>query len=728
MRVDAANHKLDVENRRQNSLIESMENMREADERTRIMLDSTPLCCTMFNKEHKCFDCNQESVNLFELHDKRECIGRFYELSPEFQPCGMLSGDKFGKQIDLAFREGYNRFDWMHRKLNGEQIPCEVILVRVNYKGEDCVVGYSRDLREYNAMLDEIHKVESDLCLARNTAEKSNRAKSEFIANISHEMRTPMNAVIGFSEMILDKSACGSKCGSEIYVRKIYKAGLTLLNIINDILDISKIESGKYEILPAIYDLPDLICDTVALNITRIEDKPVEFILDIDERLPSKLWGDDLRIKQICNNLLSNAFKYTKEGAVVWSVSCVRDAGGDCVRLNISVKDTGIGIREEDAPKLFTDFGQLDTKSNRQIEGTGLGLTLTRKMVNMMGGSITVESEYGKGSVFSVSIPQKHVTDMTIGAKAAEELRSFRYGDDKRLRSFNLIRTQLPYAKVLIVDDSYTNLEVAKGLMKPYGMQVDCVSGGAEAVEAIRAGKVRYSAVFMDHMMPDMDGIEATRIIREEIGTVYAMNIPIIMLTANAVAGNEKMFLSKGFQAFLSKPIDIMRLDSVIRHWVKDSNSSESNARRQASVNPGDGGETPVSKTNIPVREPASREWHIEGLDLAAALSQFGDIEVFLDILRVFASETPALLNRIRDAGSGDLKNYMVTVHGIKGSCRGITAESFAVQAEKLEYAAKAGDYVYVREHNHTFIADVEKFLDILKKGLGNNGRTVCAS
>jgi CheY-like chemotaxis protein/anti-sigma regulatory factor (Ser/Thr protein kinase) len=391
-------------------------------------------------------------------------------------------------------------------------------------------------------------------------------AKSNFLASMSHEMRTPLNAIIGLSELSLSSGELRGEAAEN--VAKVYNSGVSLLGLVNDILDLSKIEAGKFEVLPADYDLPSLINDTVNLNAMRIGEKPITFDLEVDGSLFSTLFGDELRIKQVFNNLLSNAFKYTKEGTVCWSVSTERD--GDDVWLVSEVRDTGIGIRAEDVDKLFASYSQVDVKSHRTVEGTGLGLSITKNLVQMMDGEIGVESVYGKGTTFRVRLRQGFVNDTPIGETVARNLKKFEYFDQQRDRSEKLVRIRLPYARVLVVDDVQVNLDVACGMMKPYQMQIDCATSGKEAIELIKAEEVRYNAIFMDHMMPEMDGIEATRIIREEIGTEYAQTVPIIALTANAIVGNEEMFLSKGFQAFLSKPIDIQRMDQVIRAWVRD--------------------------------------------------------------------------------------------------------------------------------------------------------------
>ena len=299
--------------------------------------------------------------------------------------------------------------------------------------------------------------------------------------------------------------------------------------------------------------------------------------------MPGSLRGDDLRIKQIFNNLLSNAFKYTDSGTIEWRVSFERD--GDAGWLVSSVRDTGIGIRPENVHNLFSEYNQVDTQANRKVEGTGLGLAITKRFVDMMGGTITVESEYGKGTTFHVRLRQQIARATPIGRDVAKSLMEMRYALAKRNTTKRQERAKLSYARVLVVDDITTNLDVARGMMKPYGMKVDCATSGRRAIEMIRAEKARYDAIFMDHMMPEMDGIEAARIIHEEIDTEYARNIPIIALTANAVVGTEEMFLSKGFQDFIPKPIDTAKLDAVLRRWVRDK-SRESNATAITNTTP----------------------------------------------------------------------------------------------------------------------------------------------
>ncbi|MDR0289503.1 MAG: transporter substrate-binding domain-containing protein, partial [Treponema sp.] len=441
------------------------------------------------------------------------------------------------------------------------------------------LVAMARDITRRKAAEDEAKRASAEAMRAFAEAESASEAKSRFIANMSHEMRTPMNVIVGLTDLMLEEDAVPDAAKETL--KKISTAGNTLTGLINDVLDISKIESGKQDLNPVQYEMASFLNDIVTLNMVRIGEKPITFKLDINEKMPHILFGDDLRVKQILNNLLSNAFKYTKEGTVTLSVtaetitelsetaaSADPAASTPHLWVSFSISDTGIGIRKEDIAKLFSDYNQVDTKANREIEGTGLGLSITKKFVEMMGGEITVESEYGKGTTFRLHIQQGFVSDAPIGKETADNLRSFRYTDKKKQSQGKFTRKNLSYAKVLVVDDFPMNLDVAAGMLRKYKMQVDTATSGREAVDRIAAGDPAYDAVFMDHMMPGMDGMEATKLIRAS-GTEYAAKLPIIALTANAVAGNEQMFLENGFSAFLPKPFSAMALDAVVQKWVR---------------------------------------------------------------------------------------------------------------------------------------------------------------
>jgi len=488
-------------------------------------------------------------------------------------------------------------------------------------------------------------------------------------------------------------------------------------------LDLSKIESGKFEMHPAKYDTPSLINDIVSLNIVRIGEKPITFNLVVDEKLPGFLFGDDLRVKQIFNNLLSNAFKYTNSGTVEWNVSFERDnAGGDAsgddsVWLISSVKDSGLGIKSEDLQKLFRDYSQVDAQTNRKTEGTGLGLAITKRLVEMMDGTITVDSEYGSGSTFSVRLRQQFVSDVPIGREMAENLTSERFFASRRTQRLSFVHIDLSYAHVLVVDDVPTNLDVVKGMLKPYKIHIDCASSGQQAIDMIRAENPQYNAVFMDHMMPGMDGIEATRIIRTEIGTEYARNVPIIALTANAIAGNEEMFLQHGFQAFISKPIDIMQLDSVLRQWVRSKeHEKEFDAEKSSSL--------PVEHDSDSAHTPLGG-MTIDGIDIATGIKRFsGDETSYIEVLQSFAESTRPFLDRMmKYLQKLNLPDYKIVVHGVKGSNFGVCAIQAGRDAERLEKWAEQGEIEKVQANNGAFIEKMERLLDSVDEALARYGK-----
>ena len=531
----------------------------------------------------------------------------------------------------------------------------------------------------------------------RSIAEAASKSKTKFLANMSHEMRTPLNAIIGISELELQKPNITGENFSNL--EKIYSAGITLLGIINDILDISKIESGKIVMVPVGYDMASVINDIISQNIIRIGSKPIQFRLHLKGDLPAQMKGDELRVKQIFNNLLSNAFKYTDSGFVDWTIS--HEFVGNQIKVISTIADSGKGIRRDDIHKLFReDYYQANLQDNYYIEGTGLGLSITNNLVKLMNGSISLKSEYGKGSVFTVEFYQDIAGDATLGEETANNLSEYRYSAQRRNQNQQIPRADMSYARVLVVDDVTTNLEITRGMLKPYGLIVDCVKSGEEAVRQIREEKVRYNAIFMDHMMPGMDGIEATRIIRNQIKTEYAQKVPIIALTANTVLGNDTIFLDNGFQAFLSKPIDILRLNNILNTWVRDKKFEKKQAETE---------ETQAEKTG------RSNDITIPGLNSADALARLdNDVESYVKILRSYIKHIPEFIKTIRSSFPGNIKDYQIAVHAIKGSSRGIGAEELGNMAEKLEMAAKQGDETSIQNNTPPFLDLVEKFMDKL--------------
>ncbi|MDR2748005.1 MAG: response regulator [Treponema sp.] len=576
--------------------------------------------------------------------------------------------------------------------------------------------GLFRRIDEMNNLLeksnqsleDTVRKRTRELEQQTEVAKSASRAKSDFLARMSHEIRTPLNVILGLSEVELRKNLPQGVLlqGTMLNLEKVYRSGAHLLEIVNDILDISKIESGNFEIVPVEYEFPTLISDAIQLNIVRISVKPVRFTLNLDENIPLKLYGDELRIKQILNNLLSNALKYTEEGEVRLLAGWTRQ--NDTALLMFAVKDTGRGIKAEDMDKLFSDYTQFDAAANRRIEGTGLGLSITKGLVGAMGGNITVESEYGKGSVFRVSLPQGIVDESPIGLERVEKLRDLQPVEDRSWNRGRFIRSYMSYGKVLVVDDLEMNLDVMLGLLMPYGLKVDTALSGAAAVDLIRGG-ARYDLIFMDHMMPEMDGVEAARIIRNETGAEYARTVPIVVLTANAIAGNREMFLENGFNDFISKPIDIKRLDIILNQWIRDKQSEETlKAAENGNFEP----------PEAPGEEETGDLWFpdhpVQGIDFAAMRNLYGSRAAVVSTLKSFVTHTPPLLEKMAAHLELSLPDYAIEVHGLKGSCGAVCAAESASLARELERAAREGDLEFVRSRHGELEGRLRSLLDEL--------------
>lgn len=390
----------------------------------------------------------------------------------------------------------------------------------------------------------------------------ANESKDRFLANMSHEIRTPINTVIGMNEMILRENKDSS---IQEYATNIQNASRMLLSLINDVLDFSKIEAGKLEVTENPYHLSSLLNDVIMGAKVRAQNKNLELCLNIDEKMPSVLKGDEIRIKQILNNLLSNAVKYTEEGSVTFSVKGVQDK--DRFVLEVSVKDTGSGIKKEDMERLFDSFQRLELNKNRYIEGTGLGLSITKQLVNQMQGSIDVQSEYGKGSCFTVRIPQEVVESEPMGdiekayknTTVTTEVASETPQEKKHFYA--------PNSSVLVVDDNKMNLTVVKALLKRSAIQLDFAMGGQECLELTRNKK--YDLILMDHMMPEPDGVETLHLLREEKDNEN-QNTTVVVLTANAVAGAAEQYLQEGFADYLAKPVVGDKLEEVLAKYLKN--------------------------------------------------------------------------------------------------------------------------------------------------------------
>jgi signal transduction histidine kinase/DNA-binding response OmpR family regulator len=492
---------------------------------------------------------------------------------------------------------------------------------------------------------------------------RASQAKSDFLADMSHEIRTPMNAIIGIAQIVLQKGGLAAEQREAL--ERIYSAGSNLLGIINSILDLSKIETGNLELNPAEYELPSLINDVAQINVVRIGAKPIEFRIEVSEQLPLCLYGDELRLKQILNNLLSNAIKYTAAGYVKLAVS--HSGAGEGVFLTFAVEDSGQGLKPEDQERLFSKYLRFNVDENRSTEGTGIGLTITRSLVQMMAGTITVASEYGKGSTFTVTVQQKALSGESIGLECAERLHSLSFADNQHLQSLQITHRPLPEAKVLVVDDVETNLYVAEGLLAPYQMAVETATSGFEAIERVGAGH-SYDIVFMDHMMPLMDGIETTRKLRE-----LGYEGVIVALTANALVGAAEMFKQNGFDDFISKPIDVEQLDECLNRHVRHH---------------GSGGAAIAPR---PIADPRAK------------------------LLEAFCRDATKAATDLREAAANsDWRLFATAAHGMKSALANISEKQLSETAARLEQAGRESDRDYIVAKVESFAAELTELVKTL--------------
>ena len=533
----------------------------------------------------------------------------------------------------------------------------------------------------------------------REKAQSANLAKSRFLAQMSHEIRTPINAILGMNEMILHESRENSTLE---YAGNIDASGKTLLTIINGILDFSKIEDGKMEIQSVTYDTASVINNVVNSIVERAKGKGLNFQVEIDESLPCSMQGDNIRIEQVIMNLLTNAVKYTPAGSVVFSVRTA-EREGDSIQLEVSVRDTGIGIRKEDMERLFEPFERLDTEKNRHIEGTGLGIAITRKLLGMMGSELRVESEYGVGSTFSFLLLQGIADGEPIGDYAKRYRETVQKGGQE-------IHLQAPGASILVVDDNGMNLKVARNLLKLFGIVPDTAVSGRQAIDLI--GEKHYDIVFLDHMMPEMDGIETLKEIRSR--KLISETTKMIALTANAVTGARETYLAAGFDDYLSKPIDLERLEGKLQKYLTETSKQLGTETKTAAEQTEEGGAEPEEILEFEP-EDGTDENFIEfepddgkngdarsllkqageiGLQVREALDYCGGDEGFYrEILRDFAADYPAQRQRLEeDYRNADWQDYRIHIHALKSVSRTIGAKDLSEQARRLEEAAGIPD------------------------------------
>ena len=656
----------------------------------------------------------------------------------------------------------------------------------------------------------DVYRSRQDLLI--ENLEYASRTKNDFLANMSHEIRTPMNAIVGMCELIL-RDDINQNVRENCF--NIQNSSRSLLSIINDILDFSKIEAGRIELVEETFNIASTINDVINMAMTRKGDKDIEIIVRVDPSIPKGLVGDELRIRQVIINLLTNAVKFTQEGCVVMKITQSRHVYG--INLNVSIKDTGIGISQENIEKLFTSFQQVDTKKNRSVEGTGLGLAISKRLISQMGGFINVFSTYGEGSEFRFVIPLRvsnqepfiHVNDAEK-VKAAVYLEGDKYTHPMTKESYDKLIQELstgfgvrftrfhtveeleqgiatgefthcftareeylkhtkefdrmaqecqmsvvmdrfhtvelpeqikmvskpfyalsfaavmnndsfvmdmhgqrsfiarfiaPEAKVLIVDDNAINLKVAAGLMKPYNMKIMTAASGYEAIEAVKSKE--YDIIFMDHMMPEMDGVEATRIIRG-MQERYFEEVPIIALTANAVNGAREMFLGSGFNDFIPKPIETAVLDRVLRAWLPQDYLITTSTLVK----------NPKAEQEAPKDESSSENVLV---DYKKGLAYAGeDEETYFDILGVYVASSSKYKEELETLyKEKDWDKYTIKIHALKSSSLSVGAVNLSNLAKEMERGGKTGQYNIITDNHEKamelyekVVADIEGYLD----------------
>lgn len=593
--------------------------------------------------------------------------------------------DENRELLDTIFKNGQVVVEMT--SLNGEK-SCSLnfSVARDFHEDPYCIICFVYDLTKEKAMLEELVQ--------------ANNAKSQFLANMSHEIRTPINGILGMGNIILKE--CKDEKIRE-YANNIQSAGQLLLSIVNDILDISKIESGKLEIIPIRYQLFSVLNDCYNLIKAKLQDKSLEFSMDVNEKIPLWLHGDEVRIRQIINNFLSNAVKYTKDGTVTLCID-YEVISDEQIQLIISVKDTGIGIKKEDLGKLFDSFIRIEEKRNRNIEGTGLGLSLTKKLVDLMHGEISVDSTYGEGSCFTVKIPQKVVDATPMGAF------NKRYQQYQNSLECKKLLIKAPEAKILIVDDVEMNLKVLEGILKETEIQIDTAVSGMECLELIK--KRQYNLIFLDHMMPEMDGIETLQNIHS-LACNPNREIPIIMLTANAIVGAKEEYIKHGFTDYLAKPVrEIELLEMLQKYLPKELVCIEDEEEESFTdvVQEESSKHTDVVETN-----KITQLKELRGLDVQTGYEYcMKDEDFYIEMLEEYVRVDKAseLKQFFEEENWND---YRIVVHSLKNTSLTIGALHLSEMAKALESAAKKEDADYIRHHNKNILAEYANMVNGIK-------------
>ncbi|MBR4724617.1 MAG: response regulator [Lachnospiraceae bacterium] len=544
----------------------------------------------------------------------------------------------------------------------------------------------------------------SELAIKSETATAASEAKSAFLSNMSHEIRTPINAILGMNEMVIRETDDAAILS---YSDNIKTAGGTLLGIINDILDFSKIEAGRIEIIPVDYEVSTIIRDLVNMICSRAEDKGLLLNLEFDPNIPKTLYGDEVRIKQVITNILTNAVKYTEQGSVTFRMGYEKITSDEnSIKLNVSVEDTGIGIKEEDLNKLFSEFERIEEKRNRNIEGTGLGMSITKSLLELMGSSLKVESTYGKGSKFSFSLIQKVVDPEPMG-DYKDSCRTLAVEREKYHEKFTA-----PDAKVLVVDDNEMNLKVFISLIKKTKIQCDTADSGDQGIAMTKENK--YDMIFLDHMMPGKDGIET---LHEMMGLEGNPNldVPKICLTANAISGAREKYLAEGFDDYLTKPIDPDTLEEMLARYLPGEKimpaESDAGNEKEADREP--------EKIDPRCEKMLTMLKGITQINEDIGIDNTGSPTEYLQILQIFYGTIDEKIEEMTGLLAEEkIKDFTIKMHAFKSSAKIVGANQLGEDAQQLENAAKSEDLEYISGHYGSFSKNCMRLKDLLDKVL----------
>lgn len=591
---------------------------------------------------------------------------------------------------------GYYHPEYVHPLDSEYKIAVDIIQTMIIVT---CIFGAIFKYQSYVYEKQQKHLLEQDheLKIALEELKKANQAKSKFLANMSHEIRTPINAVLGMNEMIL-KESDSEKITD--YATDIQKAGQTLLALINDILDFSKIESGKMKIFTAEYEVSSLLNDSYNMIAMQARAKNLEFKIENNPMLPSALCGDEVRIRQILINLLGNAVKYTNEGSVRLKAD-FESVDDRHILLRFFVEDTGVGIKQENMAQLFELFQRIEETNSRNIEGTGLGLAITSQLLEMMNGTIKIDSEYGRGSVFTVEIPQEIAREEPLGDFSQKYLQIHKKGTDF---TGDFIA---PQARILVVDDVPINRKVVEQLLKETQIRIDTAESGEECLRQIQ--KQSYDIIFLDHMMPQMDGVETLKEMRKMLGNPN-QKTPVIMLTANAILGAKEEYLKAGFTDYISKPVQGQALEAVVKKYLP----AELLILKKATQIEGKDQEKSVPKEE----DEQDIITRLQFLNTEQALMYCGyKEELYLEFLKDYVADAfPQELEELYR--NEDWENYRRHAHSLKSLSLSIGADEFSKTAKRMEYLLKDGKTDEAERFHEPFVCAYRELLDKLKKVL----------